>query len=141
MKTLLLNIILASPRETAKYKELLADPEKAKTSNRYGIKALATSLFGVVFAALTILFAVLAKNCSDQVGKQWFAIIGMILCIAVLVVFALYALLMLLFNFRFVRWQKKLNQLKIGTVAMTVNCVALVAAIALIVIAALLFFL
>ena len=139
MKRAFWKLFFASPAEQAKYNSLRSDPERAATSKHFGNKAIAKAIIGMILSVLPVILAFLARKCADQAGKEWFAILGMILLLVIAAGLAVCILISLLSNFRYVRWQKNLNNLNVRAVALALNLVAVFVAIGLDVLAVLLF--
>lgn len=120
------------------YKDLQEHPEEAAKSTYFGKKFIGCFIGGVIMAVIAVLFAVgayaLLSRDADLESILLFPVL--LICIMGAFLFALYAVIFILTRLKYVRWQRKLNDLPIGKRARIFSFFAVIIVVALSVVAA-----
>ena len=134
----ILNLVITTKANRI-YKELQENPEEAAKSKYFGKKFIGCFIGGVIMAVLAIIFAIVAyairNRDADLESILLFPVL--LICIMGAFLFALYAVLFILTRLKYVRWQRKLNDLPIGKCVLILSFFAVIIVIGLSVFAAL----
>ena len=108
--------LVITTKSNRKYKELQENPEEAAKSKYFGKKFIGAFVGGVIMAVIAVIFAFVSyalRNRDADLGSILLFPV-LLICIAGAFLFALYAIVLILTRIKYVRWQRKLNDLPIG---------------------------
>ncbi|MDE7158128.1 MAG: hypothetical protein K2N74_00985, partial [Clostridiales bacterium] len=108
--------LVITTKSNRKYKELQENPEEAAQSTYFGKKFIGAFIGGVIMAVIALVLAFLAYGLRNRDADLGSIVLFpvLLICMAGAFLFSLYAILFILTRLKYVRWQRKLNDLPIG---------------------------
>ena len=113
----LVGSVIGSPRMASKYRKLMEDPRERRVTEYFGRKSVRGSVACIICSIIGIICAVgllLVADVYKVDPTVVFVAFGSILLLAASVIFVVYPFVFLIRVFRYAKFQRNLNDLRVG---------------------------